>query len=74
MPELRRYAALWRISNDVWDIWNSSGEYPKGLADMFPLAGMWAPEARAGAWPDADMLATAYLGPAPGWGVRARAA
>jgi hypothetical protein len=30
---------------------------------------MWAPEARNGAWPDADMLAIGYLGPAPGWGV-----
>jgi alpha-galactosidase len=55
-------------SNDVWDIWNSSGDYPKGLADIFPLAALWAPEARAGAWPGADMLAIGYLGPAPGWG------
>jgi alpha-galactosidase len=68
LPELRRHADLWRISNDVWDIWNSSGDYPKGLADIFPLAALWAPEARAGAWPDADMLAIGYLGPAPGWG------
>jgi hypothetical protein len=48
LPELRRYADLWRISNDAWDIWNSSGDYPKGLADMFPLAALWAPEARPG--------------------------
>jgi alpha-galactosidase len=68
LPELRRYADLWRISNDVWDIWNSSGDYPKGLADIFPLAALWAPEARPGAWPDADMLAIGYLGPTPGWG------
>jgi alpha-galactosidase len=68
LPELRRYADLWRISNDVWDLWNSSGDYPKGLADIFALAAMWAPEARIGAWPDADMLAIGYLGPAPGWG------
>jgi hypothetical protein len=68
LPELRRHANLWRISNDVWDIWKGGGDYPKGLADIFPLAAMWAPEARAGAWPDADMLAIGYLGPAPGWG------
>lgn len=68
LPELRRYTNLWRISNDVWDIWNSNGEYPKGLADIFALAAKWAPEARTGAWPDADMLAIGYLGPAPGWG------
>jgi alpha-galactosidase len=69
LPELRRYTNLWRISNDVWDIWNSNGAYPKGLADIFALAANWAPEARTGAWPDADMLAIGYLGPAPGWGV-----
>jgi alpha-galactosidase len=63
---------LWRISNDVWDLWNGAGEYPKGLADIFPLAARWAPEARSGAWPDADMLAIGYLGPAPGWGVARR--
>jgi len=68
LPELRRYTNLWRISNDVWDIWNSNGAYPKGLADIFALAAKWAPEARTGAWPDADMLAIGYLGPAPGWG------
>jgi hypothetical protein len=68
LPELRRYTDLWRISNDVWDIWNSSGDYPKGLADIFALAEKWAPEARVGAWPDADMLAIGYLGPSPGWG------
>lgn len=68
LPDLRRYTNLWRISNDVWDIWNSNGEYPKGLADIFALAAKWAPEARTGAWPDADMLAIGYLGPAPGWG------
>jgi alpha-galactosidase len=68
LPELRRYTDLWRISNDVWDIWSSSGEYPKGLADIFGLAAQWAPQARSGAWPDADMLAIGYLGPTPGWG------
>jgi alpha-galactosidase len=68
LPELRRYTDLWRISNDVWDIWNSSAEYPKGLGDIFALAAQWAPEARSGAWPDADMLAIGFLGPTPGWG------
>jgi alpha-galactosidase len=68
LPELRRYSELWRISNDVWDMWESSGEYPKGLADIFALSAQWAPLAESGAWPDADMLAVGYLGPAPGWG------
>jgi alpha-galactosidase len=68
LPELRRDSELWRISNDVWDIWDSSGDYPKGVADMFALSAKWAPLAQPGAWPDADMLAIGYLGPAPGWG------
>jgi alpha-galactosidase len=68
LPELRRDAELWRISNDVWDIWDSSGDYPKGVADIFALSARWAPLAQADAWPDADMLAIGYLGPAPGWG------
>jgi len=38
------------------------------LGDQFPRAAKWAPLAQAGHWPDADMLAVGYLGPAPGWG------
>jgi alpha-galactosidase len=69
LPELRRDSELWRISNDVWDIWRSTGDYPKGIADVFALSAQWAPLAQPDAWPDADMLAIGYLGPAPGWGV-----
>jgi hypothetical protein len=38
------------------------------VSDQFPRAARWAPLARPGHWPDADMLALGYLGPAPGWG------
>ncbi len=69
---LRRYATMWRISNDVWDIWHSTLAYPQGVGDQFPRAAHWAPLAEPGHWPDADMLALGYLGPAPGWG-KARA-
>ena len=65
---LRRYATMWRISNDVWDLWHSKVAYPQGVVDQFARAARWAPLAQAGHWPDADMLALGYLGPAPGWG------
>jgi alpha-galactosidase len=69
---LRRYATMWRISDDVWDLWHSATAYPQGVGDQFPRAARWAPLAEPGHWPDADMLALGYLGPAPGWG-KARA-
>ena len=68
VDEMRRYAQMWRISDDVWDEWHSNVEYPQGLADQFPRAAIWAPLTVPGHWPDADMLPIGYLGPAPGWG------
>jgi alpha-galactosidase len=68
VDEMRRYAQMWRISDDVWDEWHSTVEYPQGLADQFPRAAAWAPLTIPGHWPDADMLPIGYLGPAPGWG------
>jgi alpha-galactosidase len=66
--ELRRYSNMWRISNDVWDLWQSSVDYPQGVGNQFARAALWAPLAAPGHWPDADMLAIGYLGPAPGLG------
>lgn len=66
--EMRQYAQMWRISNDIWDLWHSTVEYPQGLADQFANAAMWAGVGQPGHWPDADMLPLGYLGPAPGWG------
>lgn len=66
--ELRRYADMWRVSNDVWDLWHGPTAYPQGIGDQFPRAARWAPLAQSGRWPDEDMLALGYLGPAPGWG------
>ncbi|HVS75738.1 MAG TPA: glycoside hydrolase family 27 protein [Steroidobacteraceae bacterium] len=68
LAALRRHATMWRISNDVWDLWHSTVEYPQGVGDQFARAARWAPLAEPGHWPDADMLALGYLGPAPGWG------
>jgi len=66
--EMRKYAQMWRISNDIWDLWHSTVEYPQGLGDQFANVAKWAGRAQAGHWPDADMLPVGRLGPAPGWG------
>jgi alpha-galactosidase len=66
--EMRKYAQMWRISDDVWDIWHNDGPYPKGLGDQFAYVAAWAGKAEPGHWPDADMLPFGRLGPAPGWG------
>jgi len=66
--EMRKYAHMWRISDDVWDLWHSDVDYPQGLGDQFPRIAKWASLSEPGHWPDADMLPLGYLGPAPGWG------
>jgi len=66
--EMRRHAQMWRISNDIWDLWHSETIYPQGVGDQFVQAAKWAAVSGPGHWPDADMLPVGRLGPAPGWG------
>ena len=66
--EMRKYAQMWRISDDIWDLWHSTVAYPQGLGDQFANVAKWAGKAVPEHWPDADMLPLGYLGPAPGWG------
>jgi alpha-galactosidase len=66
--EVQQYSTMWRISNDIWDIWHSKEFYPQGLNDQFDRVAAWASAPRNGHFPDADMLPLGYLGPAPGWG------
>jgi alpha-galactosidase len=68
VKEMRKYAQMWRISDDIWDEWHSDVPYPQGLGDQFSRAAEWAPLREPGHWPDADMLPLGYLGPSPGWG------
>jgi alpha-galactosidase len=68
VDEMRKYAQMWRISDDIWDLWHSTVSYPQGLGDQFPRMAQWAGLSEEGHWPDADMLPLGYLGPAPGWG------
>ena len=46
---LRRYANMWRITDDFWDDW-------KLLKAMFERADKWCIHSAPGHWPDADML------------------
>jgi alpha-galactosidase len=66
--EMAKYANMWRISDDEWDVWQSSENFPQGVNNQFERAAQWAPHSRPGNWPDADMLAVGQLSPAPGWG------
>jgi alpha-galactosidase len=68
VEEMRKYANMWRISDDIWDLWHSTVQYPQGLGDQFPNVAKWAGLSQPGHWPDADMLPLGRLGPAPGWG------
>jgi alpha-galactosidase len=66
--EVASMSQLWRISDDVWDVWSTKGDWPRGIDEHFSVMAKWAPLARPGGWPDADMLPFGYLGPTPGWG------
>ncbi len=46
---LKKYANLWRITDDFWDEWRL-------LKGMFERAEKWCVHAAPGHWPDADML------------------
>ena len=71
-PELQRYAQMWRISDDTWDLWTASDKFPQGVNNQFPRLAQWVASAHPGHWPDADMLPLGYLGPAPGYGATRR--
>ena len=66
--EMRQHAQMWRISDDIWDLWHNAENFPKGVEDQFARAAQWAALSEPGHWPDADMLPLGRLGPAPGWG------
>ena len=68
--DVRKYAQMWRISDDFWDYWNPSPDQPwtQTLHGQFATAVGWAPYIGPGHWPDADMLPIGYIGPRPGLG------
>jgi hypothetical protein len=71
--EVAKYAQMWRISDDHWDVWTAehapgAGEFPFGIRDAFDRLAKWAPYVKPGGWPDEDMLPWGSLTPHPGWG------
>jgi len=70
--DVRKYAQLWRISDDFWDVWKKqagdTSAFPQSLVQQFTKLAQWSPHVEPGHWPDADMLPLGYLGPKPGWG------
>jgi alpha-galactosidase len=71
--EVAKYAQMWRITNDHWDVWApahkpGAGEFPFGLKAEFDRIAEWNSHAGPGHWPDPDMLPWGWLGPSPGLG------
>ena len=63
--EVAELAQMWRISNDIWDLWEGHRDFPIGIKNQFENAARWAQYTRPGAWPDADMLPVGELKPYP---------
>ena len=68
VTELTKWADMWRISDDFWDIWKSDSDktFPQDLTGQFQRIAAWADYSKDGHWPDADMLPLGHLGPRPG--------
>ena len=69
-----KYAQMWRISDDHWDVWHDdhksnggTGEFPFGTRDAFDRLAAWSKYVKPGNWPDEDMLPFGSLTPHPGW-------
>jgi alpha-galactosidase len=71
--EVKRYAQMWRIMDDMWDAWafphaDPNSEFPNGIYNAFGRLAEWNAYVGPGSWPDADMLPFGSLYPHPGWG------
>ena len=66
--EVAHEAQMWRISNDVWDLWVNPRPWPVAVSSQFARLASWAPSVKPGNWPDADMLPLGELRPSPGEG------
>jgi len=63
--ELADLAQMWRISNDIWDVWITNSDFPIGIKNQFENVARWAQYVKPGNWPDADMLPVGELRPNP---------
>lgn len=66
--EVATLAQMWRMSDDVWDVWSSTTQFPQGVKNQVENASRWAGAAGPGHWPDADMLPIGTFRPVAGWG------
>jgi hypothetical protein len=67
--EVQSLANMWRISDDIWDIWSKADtKFPQTILSQFPRLAAWEKYAGPGHWPDADMLPFGELTPSAGWG------
>jgi alpha-galactosidase len=71
--EVAKYAQMWRISDDHWDVWShvakpGEGEFPMGTLQAFSRLVGWRGYVQPEQWPDEDMLPLGSLTPHPGWG------
>jgi hypothetical protein len=66
--EVGELAQMWRISDDIWDLWKAEKGFPQSVTSQFARVAAWAKYAKPGNWPDADMLPLGELRPQPGWG------
>jgi hypothetical protein len=69
--EVTELSNMWRISNDIWDVWANRSGWPVPVSSQFARTAAWAQYSGPGHWPDADMLPLGELRPNPGEG-RAR--
>jgi alpha-galactosidase len=70
--EISSLGNMWRISNDIWDVWanDKPADFPQDIRGQFERATAWVPfDFPPGRYPDLDMLPLGELKPAPGWGV-----
>ena len=70
---IAKYAQMWRIADDHWDVWShipepGKSEFPLGTRQAFDRLAAWQPYVKPGSWPDEDMLPIGSLTPHPGWG------
>ncbi len=63
--EVGSLAQMWRISDDIWDIWDGDKGWPRAIKRQFEPAAEWVKYAHPGNWPDADMLPVGELRPYP---------
>jgi hypothetical protein len=69
--EVAALATMWRISNDVWDVWDVAPDkdFPQPIKGQFARAAQWSPlDLPEGRYPDLDMLPFGELRPSAGWG------